>query len=96
MLILINMLNSLTGGYALDVVSHALIRADLRVNGMFEFTDAYANTTLDRYVNATEVNTSLDIRTDEDALRLMTETATDADTNTHLECDKANNKTICL
>ena len=84
--------NTLTGGYTLDVVDSSIIRQNLRLNGLIEFTDA--NTTLDRYVNATKVNTSLDIRTDEDALRLMTGTATDADTNTHLECDKANDKTI--
>ena len=84
--------NTLTGGYTLDVVDNAIVRQNLRVNGLMEFTDA--NTTLDRYVNATKVNTSLDIRTDEDALRLMTGTATDGDTNTHLECDKANSKTV--
>ena len=68
------------------------ITNNLTVGGLIEMTDA--NTTLDRYVNATKVNTSLDIRTDEDALRLMTGTATDGDSNTHLECDKANSKTI--
>ena len=84
--------NTITSGYEFDVAGNAIIRQNLRVSNLIEFADT--NTTLERYANATKVNTSLDIRTDEDTIRLMTGASTDADTNTHIECDKANDKTI--
>ena len=77
--------NTLTGGYTLDVVDSAIIRQNLRVNNDVEIFDT--NTILSRYANATKVNTSLDIRTDQEAMRLVLGGASDGDTNTYLECN---------
>ena len=84
--------NTLTGGYTLDVVDNAIIRQNLRVSGNIELLDA--NTVLDRYSNATKVNTSLDIRTDQEAMRLVLGGASDGDTNTYLECNNNTGATV--
>ena len=76
---------TLTSGYGLDVANNALVRQNLRVNNDIEILDT--NTILSRYPNATKVNTSLDIRTDQEAMRLVLGGASDGDTNTYLECN---------
>ena len=76
---------TLTGGYGLDVANNALIRQNLRVNNDIEIFDT--NSILSRYPNATKANTSLDIRTDQEAMRLVLGGASDGDTNTYLECN---------
>ena len=76
---------TLTSGYGLDVANNALIRQNLRVNNDIEILDT--NTILSRYPNATKVNTSLDIRTDQEAMRLVLGGASDGDTSTYLECN---------
>ena len=76
---------TLTSGYGLDVANNALIRQNLRVNNDIEILDT--NTIFSRYPNATKVNTSLDIRTDQEAMRLVLGGASDGDTNTYLECN---------
>ena len=84
--------NTLTGGYTLDVVDSAIVRQNLRVNENIELLDA--NTVLDRYTNATKVNTSLDIRTDQGSMRLVLGSASDGDTNTYLECNNNTGATV--
>ena len=84
--------NTLTGGYTLDVVDSAIVRQNLRVSGNIELLDA--NTVLDRYPNATKVNTSLDVRTDQEAIRLVLGGASDGDTNTYLECNNNTGATV--
>ena len=46
-----------------------------------------ANTNIERFVNATKSNTSLDLRTDQEAIRLVLGGASDGDTNTYVECN---------
>ena len=76
---------TLTSGYGLDVANNALVRQNLRVNNDIEILDT--NTILSRYPNATKVNTSLDVRTDQEAMRLVLGGASDGDTYTYLECN---------
>ena len=60
---------------------------NVNIGGNIELTDA--NTSIDRYNNATKSNTSMDLRTDQEAMRLMLGASTDADTNTYIECNNA-------
>ena len=78
--------------YRFDVNGDALFRNNIVVNQDIKILND--NTTIERYVNSTKANISMDVRTNEDAIRLMVGTATDTDTNTYLECDKTNTKTI--
>ena len=47
-----------------------------------------ANTNIERYVNTTKSKTSLVLRTDQEAIRLVVGGASDGDTNTYVECNK--------
>ena len=76
---------TLTSNYRLDVNGNALVREDLIINRNLGLLNT--NTVLDRFVNATKSNTSLDVRTDQEAIRLMLGGATDTDTNTYIECN---------
>ena len=76
----INNTNTLTTG-SIDITNN------LNVGGECQITDA--NTTLEKYTNATKSNVSLDIRTTEEAIRIMNGAKTDADTNTFIECNNA-------
>ena len=60
---------------------------NINIGGNIELTDA--NTSIERYNNATKSNTSMDIRTDQEATRLILGGASDGDTNTYLECNNA-------
>ena len=59
-----------------------------------ELTDG--NTSIERYSNATKSNISLDLKTDQEALRLMLGASTDTDTNTFIECNNATGGTTVL
>ena len=59
---------------------------NINIGGNIELTDA--NTNIERYNNATKSNTSMDIRTDQEATRLILGGASDDDTNTYLECQQ--------
>ena len=58
---------------------------NLNIGGNIELTDA--NTSIERYNNATKSNISMDLRTDQEAMRLMLGAPTGADTNTFIECN---------
>ena len=58
---------------------------NINIGGNIELTDA--NTTVERYTNVTKSNVSMDLRTDQQATRIMLGTSTDADTNTFIECN---------
>ena len=58
---------------------------DINIGGNIELTDA--NTSIERYNNATKSNISMDLRTDQEAMRLMLGASTDTDTNTYIECN---------
>ena len=60
---------------------------NINIGGNIELTDA--NTSIERYNNATRSNTSMDIRTDQEATRLILGGASDDDTNTYLECNNS-------
>ena len=59
----------------------------INLGGSIELTDG--NTSIERYSNATKSNISLDLKTDQEALRLMLGASTDTDTNTFIECNNA-------
>ena len=58
---------------------------NINIGGNIELTDS--NTSIERYNNATKSNTSMDIRTNQEATRLILGGASDNDTNTYLECN---------
>ena len=58
---------------------------NINIGGNFELIDG--NTSIERYSNATKSNISLDLKTDQKALRLMLGASTDTDTNTFIECN---------
>ena len=58
---------------------------NVNIGGNIELTDA--NTSIERYNNATKSNISMDLRTDQEAMRLMLGAPTGADTNTFIECN---------
>ena len=58
---------------------------NVSIGGNIELTDA--NTSIERYNNATKSNISMDLRTDQEAMRLVLGAPTDADTNTFIECN---------
>ena len=60
---------------------------NINIGGSIELTDG--NTSIERYSNATKSNISLDLKTDQEALRLMLGASTDTDTNTFIECNNA-------
>ena len=60
---------------------------NINIGGNIELTDA--NTSIERYNNATKSNISMDVRTDQEAVRVMLGASTDADTNTYIECNNA-------
>ena len=60
---------------------------NINIGGNIELTDA--NTSMERYNNATKSNISMDFRTDQEAIRLMLGGSSDGDTNTYLECNNA-------
>ena len=59
----------------------------INIGGSIELTDG--NTSIERYSNATKSNISMDVKTDQEALRLMLGASTDTDTNTFIECNYA-------
>ena len=59
----------------------------INLGGSIELTDG--NTSIERYSNATKSNISLDLKTDQEGLRLMLGASTDTDTNTFIECNNA-------
>ena len=60
---------------------------NINIGGNIELTDS--NTSIERYNNATKSNTSMDIRTNQEATRLILGGASDGDTNTYLECNNS-------
>ena len=60
---------------------------NINIGGNIELTDA--NTSIERYNNATKSNISMDVRTDQEAVRVMLGTSTDANTSTYIECNNA-------
>ena len=60
---------------------------NINIGGNIELTDS--NTNIERYTNATKSNISMDIRTDQEATRLVLGGASDDDTNTYLECNNS-------
>ena len=60
---------------------------NINIGGNIELTDA--NTSVERYNNATKSNISMDFRSDQEAIRLMLGGASDGDTNTYLECNNS-------
>ena len=58
---------------------------NINIGGSIELTDG--NTSIERYNNATKSNLSMDLRTDQEAMRLMLGASTDTDTNTYIECN---------
>ena len=60
---------------------------NINIGGNIELTDG--NTSIERYSNDTKSNISLDLKTDQEALRLMLGASTDTDTNTFIECNNA-------
>ena len=60
---------------------------NINIGGNIELTDA--NTNIERYTKATKSNTSMDIRTDQEATRLILGGASDNDTNTYLELNNS-------
>ena len=60
---------------------------NINIGGSIELTDA--NTSIERYNNATKSNISMDLRTDQEAMRLMLGASTDTDANTYIECNNA-------
>ena len=60
---------------------------NINIGGNIELTDA--NTTVERYTNVTKSNVSMDLRTNQQATRLMLGASTDADTNTFIECNSS-------
>ena len=60
---------------------------NINIGDNIELTDA--NTSIERYNNATKSNISMDVRTDQEAMRLMLGTSTDTDTNTFIECNSS-------
>ena len=60
---------------------------NINIGGNIELTDA--NTSVERYTNVTKSNISMDVRTDQEAMRLMLGTSTDTDTNTFIECNSS-------
>ena len=63
------------------------LTSNLTVGGEIQLTDT--NTSIERYNNAVKLNVSMDVRTDQEALRLMLGASTDADTNTFIECNNS-------
>ena len=62
------------------------------VSNPIELVDA--NTSIERYTNATKSNISLDLRTDQEAIRLVLGGASDGDTDTYLECNNNTGATM--
>ena len=60
---------------------------NINIGGNIQLTNA--NTTVERYTNVTKSNVSMDLRTDQQATRIMLGTSTDADTNTFIECNSS-------
>ena len=60
---------------------------NINIGGNIELTDA--NTTVERYTNVTKSNVSMDLRTDQQATRIMLGTSTDVDSNTYIECNSS-------
>ena len=60
---------------------------NINIGGSIELTDG--NTSIERYNNATKSNISMDLRTDQEAMRLMLGASTGANTNTYIECNNA-------
>ena len=60
---------------------------NINIGGNIELTDS--NTSIERYNNATKTNTSMDIRTNQEATRLILGGASDGDANTYLECNNS-------
>ena len=55
------------------------------VSNPIELIDA--STSIERYFGSTKFNTSLDLRTDQEAIRLVLGGASDGDTDTYVECN---------
>ena len=68
-------------------VGNINLTSNLTVGGEIQLTDT--NTSIERYSNATKSNVSMDVRTDQEALRLTLGASTDADTNTFIECNNS-------
>ena len=60
---------------------------NIKIGGNIELTDG--NTSMGRYSNATKSNISLNLKTDQEALRFMLGASTDTDTSTFIEGDNA-------
>ena len=77
----INLTTNLTVGGNIDLTSNLI------VNGDIQFTNV--NTSIERYVNATKSNISMDLSINEttSAIRLINGTNDDTDTNTYMECN---------
>ena len=81
----VNITNDLSlSNLAADGIS---LTNNINIGGNIELTDG--NTSIDRYSNATNSNISLDLKTDQEALRFMLGTSTHTDTNTFIECNNA-------
>ena len=66
-------------------VDGIILANNISIGGNIELTDA--NTSIERYNNATKSSISMDLKTDQEAMRLMLGASTDADTNTFVECN---------
>ena len=72
-------------------ITDDLTVSNVNVTSNINLTDT--NTSLERYSNTTKANVSMDVRTDQEAIRLMLGASTDADTNTYIECNSNTNNT---
>ena len=68
--------------FTVDGLSSANI---VNIGGNIDLTDA--NTSIERYNNATKTNISMDLRTDQEAMRLILGISTDTDDNAFIECN---------
>ena len=81
-----------TNYYKKGEVDTLVAGAGAGVSNPIELVDA--NTSIERYINSTKFSTSLDLRTDQEAIRLVLGGASDGDTDTYVEC--SNNTGVAM
>ena len=77
----VNITTNVTIGGEIDITSNLTVKGDIELTN--------ANTSIERYTNATKSNISMDLSINEtaNAIRLINGTNDDTDTNTYIECN---------
>ena len=77
----VNITTNVTIGGEIDITSNLTVKGDIELTN--------ANTSIERYTNATKSNISMDLSINESAnsIRLINGTNDDTDTNTYIECN---------